>query len=60
MWFVLTDGPIKIMRPNTAIAISAGAAKWVEKTRMEWTTEDKKKAHGQGHTIQDTGQQHVQ
>ncbi|KZV55903.1 hypothetical protein F511_22770 [Dorcoceras hygrometricum] len=45
MWFVIKDGPIKIMRPNTAVAISASADQWVEKPRMEWTSEDKKKAN---------------
>ncbi|KZV31051.1 hypothetical protein F511_24073 [Dorcoceras hygrometricum] len=45
MWFVITDGPMKIMKTNTAIAISAGAPQWIEKTRMEWTSEDKKKAN---------------
>ncbi|KZV46971.1 hypothetical protein F511_15768 [Dorcoceras hygrometricum] len=43
MWFVITDGPMKIMKDNTAMAITAGAAQWIEKTRFEYTTEDKKK-----------------
>ncbi|KZV49101.1 hypothetical protein F511_27806 [Dorcoceras hygrometricum] len=30
------------VRSNTAVAISAGAAQWVQKSRMEWTIEDKK------------------
>ncbi|KZV40623.1 hypothetical protein F511_23419 [Dorcoceras hygrometricum] len=45
MWFVITDGPINIMRPNTAIAISDSAPQWVEKPRMEWASEDKRKAN---------------
>ncbi|KZV44345.1 hypothetical protein F511_18469 [Dorcoceras hygrometricum] len=45
MWFVIPDGPIKIMRPNTALAITSGAAQWVVKPRMEWTSEDKKNAN---------------
>ncbi|KZV46154.1 hypothetical protein F511_23890 [Dorcoceras hygrometricum] len=42
MWSVITDGPIKIMKANTAIAISAGAPEWVEKRRYEYTTEEKR------------------
>ncbi|KZV26235.1 hypothetical protein F511_43648 [Dorcoceras hygrometricum] len=45
MWFVITDGPIKIMKANTAIAITAGAPQWIEKTKLEYTPEDKKKAN---------------
>ncbi|KZV54109.1 hypothetical protein F511_28868 [Dorcoceras hygrometricum] len=45
MWFVITDGPIKITRPNIVVAISVGAAQWVDKLRTEWTIEDKKKAN---------------
>ncbi|KZV29428.1 hypothetical protein F511_18696 [Dorcoceras hygrometricum] len=36
---------MKIMKANTAIAISDGAPQWVEKNRHEYTTEDKKKAN---------------
>ncbi|KZV26402.1 hypothetical protein F511_38182 [Dorcoceras hygrometricum] len=45
IFFFITDGPVKIMRPNTVVAISAGAAQWLKKTRMQWTSEDKKKAN---------------
>ncbi|KZV42276.1 hypothetical protein F511_13886 [Dorcoceras hygrometricum] len=45
MWFVITDGPINIMKPNNALAITAGAAQWVKKPRMDWTSEDKKKVN---------------
>ncbi|KZV55850.1 hypothetical protein F511_18314 [Dorcoceras hygrometricum] len=45
MWFVITDGPIKIMNPNTAIAILDGVPQWTEKPRMEWKSEDKKKSN---------------
>ncbi|KZV46156.1 hypothetical protein F511_23892 [Dorcoceras hygrometricum] len=31
MWLVITDGPIKIMKMNTAVAITAGAPQWIEK-----------------------------
>ncbi|KZV13547.1 hypothetical protein F511_45291 [Dorcoceras hygrometricum] len=45
MWFIIIYGPIKIMKTNTAMAISTGAAQWVEKPRLEWTSKDKKKAN---------------
>ncbi|KZV19813.1 hypothetical protein F511_34404 [Dorcoceras hygrometricum] len=45
MWYVITYGPMKIMKANTAIAISDGAPQWVEKSRFEYTAEDKKKAN---------------
>ncbi|KZV58037.1 hypothetical protein F511_42835 [Dorcoceras hygrometricum] len=45
MWYVITDGPMKIMNANTAMTITAGAPQWIEKTRMEYTPEDKKKAN---------------
>ncbi|KZV58372.1 hypothetical protein F511_15495 [Dorcoceras hygrometricum] len=32
MWFVITDGPMKIMKANTVMAITAGATQWIEKT----------------------------
>ncbi|KZV34626.1 hypothetical protein F511_27327 [Dorcoceras hygrometricum] len=41
MWFVITDGPMNIMKANTAIAITAGAPQWIEKTRFEYTAEIK-------------------
>ncbi|KZT76803.1 hypothetical protein F511_46172 [Dorcoceras hygrometricum] len=43
MWFVMTDEPMNIMKANTAMDITAGAPQWIEKTRMEYTPEDKKK-----------------
>ncbi|KZV49683.1 hypothetical protein F511_24597 [Dorcoceras hygrometricum] len=43
MWFVITDGPIKIMKANIAVAVSRGAPHMVQKSRYEWTTEDKRK-----------------
>ncbi|XP_073122556.1 uncharacterized protein [Henckelia pumila] len=43
MWYIITDGPMKIMKANTAIAITEGAPQMIEKHRSEWTTEDKKK-----------------
>ncbi|KZV51201.1 hypothetical protein F511_08703 [Dorcoceras hygrometricum] len=45
MWFVITDGPMKIMKANTAIAITEGAPQWVEKSIFEYTTEDNTKAN---------------
>ncbi|KZV18944.1 hypothetical protein F511_28022 [Dorcoceras hygrometricum] len=36
---------MKIMKANTAIAITDGAPQWIEKNRFEYTTEDKKKAN---------------
>ncbi|KZT75711.1 hypothetical protein F511_47265 [Dorcoceras hygrometricum] len=42
-WFVITDGPMKIMKANTATTISDGAPLWVEMNRHEYTNEDKKK-----------------
>ncbi|KZV57391.1 hypothetical protein F511_36700 [Dorcoceras hygrometricum] len=45
MWFVITDGPIKILKANTAVAVSDGAPIMVEKPRFEWTIEDKRKGN---------------
>ncbi|KZV31886.1 transcription factor DIVARICATA-like [Dorcoceras hygrometricum] len=53
MLFVITDGPIKIMRPNTAISISDGAPQWTENPRMEWTSEDNKKKENSDNVAQD-------
>ncbi|XP_075486314.1 uncharacterized protein LOC142525915 [Primulina tabacum] len=45
MWFVITDGPMKIMKVNTAVGTTEGAPQMIEKHRSEWTAEDKKKAN---------------
>ncbi|XP_073067225.1 probable U3 small nucleolar RNA-associated protein 11 [Primulina eburnea] len=45
MWFVITDGPMKIMKVNTAMGTTEGAPQMIEKHRSEWTAEDKKKAN---------------
>ena len=45
MWFVITDGPMKIVKINTATTSEDGAPKVTEKPRYEWTAEDKKKAN---------------
>ncbi|XP_073049448.1 uncharacterized protein [Primulina eburnea] len=45
MWFVITDGPMKIMKANTAVGTTEGAPQMVEKHRSKWTAEDKKKAN---------------
>ncbi|XP_075507491.1 uncharacterized protein LOC142544317 [Primulina tabacum] len=44
-WFVITNGPLKILKPNTTIAVTEDAQEMVEKQRSEWTSEDKKKAN---------------
>ncbi|KZV31422.1 hypothetical protein F511_07987 [Dorcoceras hygrometricum] len=58
MCAVITEGPLKIMKPNLAFATSNGEPQFLEKSRHEYTGEDKKKANlrGQGHSIQDAGQ----
>ncbi|KZV17637.1 hypothetical protein F511_15511 [Dorcoceras hygrometricum] len=43
MWAVITEGPLKIMKPNIAFAISNGDPQFLEKSRHEYTSEDKKK-----------------
>ncbi|XP_073152552.1 uncharacterized protein [Henckelia pumila] len=45
MWFVITDGPLEITKVNTAIALSGGGPQYIEKPRIEWTAEEKKKAN---------------
>ncbi|XP_073138732.1 uncharacterized protein [Henckelia pumila] len=45
MWFVITDGPLEITKFNNAIALSGGGPQYIEKPRIEWTAEDKKKAN---------------
>ncbi|XP_073030704.1 uncharacterized protein [Primulina eburnea] len=45
MWFVNTDGPMKIMKVNIAVETTGGAPQMIEKHRSEWTAEDKKKAN---------------
>ncbi|KZV25547.1 hypothetical protein F511_09275 [Dorcoceras hygrometricum] len=45
MWEVITNRPLKIMKANPAFAITGGAPEWIEKSRVEYTTEDKKKAN---------------
>ncbi|XP_075483686.1 uncharacterized protein LOC142523840 [Primulina tabacum] len=43
MWYVITDGQMKILKMNTAAITTEGAPQMVEKHRSEWTDEDKKK-----------------
>ncbi|XP_073271526.1 uncharacterized protein [Primulina huaijiensis] len=38
-------GLLKILKPDTTIAVTDGAPQMVEKPRSEWTSEDKKKAN---------------
>ncbi|XP_075494768.1 uncharacterized protein LOC142532335 [Primulina tabacum] len=45
MWYIITDGPMKILKVNTAATTIEGAPQMVEKHRSEWTAEDKKKAN---------------
>ncbi|XP_073137871.1 uncharacterized protein [Henckelia pumila] len=45
MWFVITDGPLEITKVNTVIALSGGGPQYIEKPRIEWTADDKKKAN---------------
>ncbi|XP_073138422.1 uncharacterized protein [Henckelia pumila] len=45
MWFVITDGPLTITKINTAIALSGSGPQFIEKPRIEWTAEDKKKTN---------------
>ncbi|KZV58053.1 hypothetical protein F511_42690 [Dorcoceras hygrometricum] len=40
MWYVITEGPLKIMKPNLAFAISNGEPQFLEKCRHEYTNED--------------------
>ena len=44
MWYVITEGPLKIVKviPSTT---EGGEARAVDKPRLEWTTEDKNKAN---------------
>ncbi|XP_073120107.1 uncharacterized protein [Henckelia pumila] len=45
MWFVIIDGPLTITKINTVVALSGGSPQYIEKPRIEWTAEDKKKAN---------------
>ncbi|KZV22098.1 hypothetical protein F511_09111 [Dorcoceras hygrometricum] len=45
MWFVITNGPMPILKVNTVFSIANGAPQWIEKPRQEWSSEDKKKAN---------------
>ncbi|KZV15607.1 hypothetical protein F511_41045 [Dorcoceras hygrometricum] len=45
MWAVITEGPLKIMKLNLAFAIPNGEPQFLEKSRHEYTSEDKKRAN---------------
>ncbi|XP_073137362.1 uncharacterized protein [Henckelia pumila] len=45
MWYVITDGPMYILKVNTTVAISGGEPYMIERPREEWSAEDKKKAN---------------
>lgn len=35
MWYVITDGPVKIEKVNTVVALTRGAPQFIEKHRSE-------------------------
>ncbi|KZT75420.1 hypothetical protein F511_47555 [Dorcoceras hygrometricum] len=35
MWTVITEGPLKIMKPNLAVAVTNGQPQFLEKARHE-------------------------
>ena len=43
MWYVITDGPIKITKVILSTNTTEGTSRTTEKPRSEWSTEDKKK-----------------
>ncbi|KZV16742.1 hypothetical protein F511_41590 [Dorcoceras hygrometricum] len=43
MWTVITEGPLKIMKPNLAVAVTNGEPRYLEKSRHEYTNDDRKK-----------------
>ena len=43
MWFVITDGPIKITKVVIFTDTTDGTSQTTAKPRSEWTAEDKKK-----------------
>ncbi|XP_073123640.1 uncharacterized protein [Henckelia pumila] len=45
MLFFITDGSLAITKINTSIALSGGGPQYIEKPRIEWADEDKKKAN---------------
>ncbi|KZV53543.1 hypothetical protein F511_19480 [Dorcoceras hygrometricum] len=45
MWTVITEGPLKIMKPNLAFAITNGEPQFLEKARHEYTSDVMKKAN---------------
>ncbi|XP_073304177.1 uncharacterized protein [Primulina huaijiensis] len=46
MWYVIIDGPMKIMKANTVVALTDGAPHRIDqKPRDQWTSEDKRKAN---------------
>ena len=63
MWYVITNGPIKILKLNTATNTMEGAPQMTEEPKFEWTAKDKKEGQpqqaGQTYSLQDAGQEHV-
>ncbi|KZV55128.1 hypothetical protein F511_27736 [Dorcoceras hygrometricum] len=45
MWTVITEGPLKIMKPNLAVAVTNGEPRYLEKPRHEYTNDDRKKSN---------------
>ena len=43
MWYVITDGPIQILKVDSSTTSTDEAPKMIEKPRYEWTAEDKRK-----------------
>ena len=43
MWYVITDGPIKITKVFPSTNVTEGSSQTMEKPGAEWTAEDKKK-----------------
>ncbi|XP_047326629.1 uncharacterized protein LOC124930317 [Impatiens glandulifera] len=45
MWYVINDGPMKILKVSTAKTSIDGSPEMREKSRFVWTAEDKRKAN---------------
>ncbi|KZV18290.1 hypothetical protein F511_32211 [Dorcoceras hygrometricum] len=41
--YVIFDGPMKIVKSNTTVAITSRGPQMIEKPRIEWTATDKKR-----------------
>ncbi|XP_047331237.1 uncharacterized protein LOC124934776 [Impatiens glandulifera] len=45
MWYVITNGPMKILKVSTTTTTTEGAPVMKEKPKHEWTAEDKRKVN---------------